>query len=296
SSARAYGRAHRPLSSRRPVVAHIALHHQVEFCLHLRYAERTSQHAVAARDATRLACRLHYAVACALDRICGADFGAGRLVAMHTDDRRRLHRMCAIDVFQMDHRVTSVRVTFAARLHTRLAADAAVGVDEKFHVRRNRHYGPRETYSLPVAQSGGLPAFITRTAQTLYSGIFEIGSCAEIVNWFALLCPAQWYGMKIVSGRIVVTTCARSVIRPRRDSANAQSPSLIPNFSASCGCISMRGSEYCSTRGPMRRVCVPDRNWLTTRPVVSISGYSSSMSSAGGVYGATLNRALPSWK
>ena len=88
--------------------------------------------------------------------------------------------------------------------------------------------------------------------------------------------------MKIVSGRMVVTTCARSVIAPRRVSAVAQSPSAMPSFSASRGCISMRGSGYWSTSGPMRRVCVPERNWLTTRPVVRISGYSASTSSAGG--------------
>ena len=29
------------------------------------------------------------------------------------------------------------------------------------------------------------------TAQTLYSGIFDIGSCAEIVNWLALWRPGQ---------------------------------------------------------------------------------------------------------
>ena len=59
------------------------------------------------------------------------------------------------------------------------------------------------------AYAGGASAFRTRTAHTLYSGIFEIGSCAEIVSWLALLRPAQWYGMNTVSGRIVVTTDAR---------------------------------------------------------------------------------------
>ena len=35
------------------------------------------------------------------------------------------------------------------------------------------------------------PPFLIRTAQTLYSGILEIGSCAEIVSWLALFAPAQ---------------------------------------------------------------------------------------------------------
>src|SRR5215813_14552874 len=34
----------------------------------------------------------------------------------------------------------------------------------------------------PSAQSGAASAFFTRTAQTLYSGIFETGSCAAMVN------------------------------------------------------------------------------------------------------------------
>ena len=89
--------------------------------------------------------------------------------------------------------------------------------------------------------AGSPAAFRTRAAQTLYSGIFEIGSCAAIVSWLALLGPAQWYGMKIVSGRIVVTTRARSVQLPRRVSATIQSFSAMPSRSASCGCSSIYG-------------------------------------------------------
>src|SRR4051812_29277549 len=75
------------------------------------------------------------------------------------------------------------------------------------------------------AYAGGPSAFFSRAAHTLYSGIFETGSWAAIVSWLALFLPAQWYGMKIVSGRMVVTTCARNVQSPRRVSAVAQSPS-----------------------------------------------------------------------
>jgi hypothetical protein len=46
----------------------------------------------------------------------------------------------------------------------------------------------------------------------------------------------------------------------------------------------------------MRRVWVPERKWLTTRPVVSRIGYSLSTSSVGGEYVATTKRALPSGK
>ncbi len=53
--------------------------------------------------------------------------------------------------------------------------------------------------------------------------------------------------MNTVSGRIVVTTCAGSVIEPRRDVTVTRSPSATPSCSASRGCISHSGSGYCST-------------------------------------------------
>src|SRR5690606_26572527 len=141
------------------------------------------------------------------------------------------------------------------------AADAPVGVEEELELFGDAHCcgSSSEAYA-------GRSARTTRTAHTLYSGIFEIGSCAEIVSWFTDFGPAQWYGMKIVSGRIVFTTATWSVTLPRRVSALAQSPCASPSDSASRGCSSICGAGYWSISGPMRRVCVPDRNWLTTRP------------------------------
>src|SRR6516162_2918262 len=43
-----------------------------------------------------------------------------------------------------------------------------------------------------VTYSGGPSARRTRAAQTLYSGIFEIGSWAALVTWLMLFGPAQW--------------------------------------------------------------------------------------------------------
>ena len=56
------------------------------------------------------------------------------------------------------------------------------------------------------AYAGGPSAFRTFTAHTLYSGIFETGSCAAIVSRLMLFGPAQWYGTNTVSGRMVRTT------------------------------------------------------------------------------------------
>src|SRR5215813_2977211 len=47
--------------------------------------------------------------------------------------------MRAVHVFQMNHRKPPMSVTLAARLHARLATNAAVGVDEEFVLIRNRH-------------------------------------------------------------------------------------------------------------------------------------------------------------
>ena len=57
-------------------------------------------------------------------------------------------------------------------------------------------------------------ALLTRTAHTLNSGILEIGSRTRLVTRFADRSPGQWYGMKIVSGRIVFTTSAGHVNSP----------------------------------------------------------------------------------
>src|SRR5688572_29518819 len=56
-----------------------------------------------------------------------------------------------------------------------------------------RHAGEK----VPKADEGGeqqhhIPSFRSRTAHTSYSGIFETGSCAAMVNWFADFLPGQW--------------------------------------------------------------------------------------------------------
>jgi hypothetical protein len=58
---------------------------------------------------------------------------------MHAYDRRGLHRMSAIDVFEMDHGEALVRIALTARLDTRLAADAPRGINEELHVSGDGH-------------------------------------------------------------------------------------------------------------------------------------------------------------
>src|SRR5262249_41127186 len=154
--------------------------------VHLGHAERAGEHAVVARDATRLAGRVHDAVGRALDRVGRTDLGAGRCVAVHADDRRRLRRARAIEIVELDHRLAAVRVALRAGLHAGLAADAAARVDEELHDRGLRHRGTYCCGSSSPTHAGGPAARRRRAAQALYSGIFEIGSCAAIVSWLAL--------------------------------------------------------------------------------------------------------------
>src|SRR5579859_4152551 len=66
-------------------------------------------------------------------------------------------------------------------------------------------------------------------------------------------------GNKHCIRRMVFTTLARTVTEPRRLSTFTKSPSVMPSFPASKGCISHKGCGYWSTRAPIRRVCVPER-------------------------------------
>src|SRR5262249_49851101 len=151
-----------------------------------------------------------------------AHLGAGRILAVHADRRRRLRARAPVDEVEMDHRPTAVRAALRAGLDARLAADAPALVDDedvRAHATRS-----------------------TRTALTLYSGIFDSGSSARWVSWLAACAPGQWYGMKTVSGRIVSTTAAGNVIDPRRELTRTVSPFRTPRRSARRGCISQSGS------------------------------------------------------
>jgi len=53
---------------------------------------------------------------------------------MHADNWRSLHRVRAIDVFKVNHRVAFVGIALAAGLNASLAAYAPCRVNEKLHV------------------------------------------------------------------------------------------------------------------------------------------------------------------
>src|SRR6185369_5955727 len=124
--------AHRLFADAGAVVAHVALHHQIELDLHLRHAKGTGEDAVRARDTTRFGGAVHHAAVVLLDGVGGTDPGARRIFAVHANDRRGLHARGPVHVVEVNHRMPAMRPAFAARLHTRLAADAARGVDEEF--------------------------------------------------------------------------------------------------------------------------------------------------------------------
>src|SRR4029078_6221306 len=133
-----HGRAHRFLADARPVVAHVALHHDLAVLVELGHAEGTRHDAIPARDTARLARGLHHTIRRPLDRVCRTDLRAPPLLAVHSPDGtvllavnahdgNGLHALGPIDVLEMNHRFTSVRVALRARLQACLTADASVG-------------------------------------------------------------------------------------------------------------------------------------------------------------------------
>jgi hypothetical protein len=74
-----------------------------------------------------------------------------------------------------------------------------------------------------------------------------------------------------VSGRMVSTTAA-SVAGPRRDVRARRLNLLYAEGGLRARTASARRLGVLLDEGPMRRVCVPERYWLTTRPVVSHRG------------------------
>ena len=133
---------------------------------------------------------LHDAVAGALDRVGGADLGAGRLLAVHADHRHGLHALRRGRRIR-DGSSTSPRCVShsRARLHARLAADAAVGIDEEMEM-FGGHGRLTLLLRLQLAAYPAAPSALrTRQPHTLYCGILLIGSCAATVSWFALFLP-----------------------------------------------------------------------------------------------------------
>src|SRR5688572_30495353 len=74
---------------------------------------------------------MNYSVGALLDGVRRADLGAGRVLTVHADLRRRLNRLGPVYVLQVDHRNAAVSAALCTGLHARLASDAAGGVQDK---------------------------------------------------------------------------------------------------------------------------------------------------------------------
>jgi hypothetical protein len=153
---------------------------------------------------------LHDATLGLLDRIGRADVGARRVLAVHAHHRRGLGGDGPVDAFEVDEDWprwvphSSHAWTHASQPMHRLGSMTKIGG-------RRCRSGPASCRlcEVEVADVGGRRVAVgldDRTAATLNSGIFEIGSTARLVSWLAALPPGQWYGMNTVSGRIVLTT------------------------------------------------------------------------------------------
>src|SRR4030095_9756897 len=96
-----------------------------------RYAKRACQHAVRAADAAGFQGTVNDSVFRLLDGICRTDACAGRILAVHANDRRSLGAEGAVDELEMDHGPAAMRIAFHAGLHAGFATDAARRIDEK---------------------------------------------------------------------------------------------------------------------------------------------------------------------
>lgn len=163
--------AHGLLSHTRAIITEIAFHHLIDLGEILGHAEGTREHAIGTSDATRNRSALNDPVGRFFDRVGRTNSRANRILAMHAHLRSRLHTVSATYRLQMDHRVTFVRIAFLTRLHARLAADTSRIVNKK--------------------RSLAHVALATRTAQILYSGIFETGSSAGMVHLFTAFSSGQ---------------------------------------------------------------------------------------------------------
>src|SRR5207237_9492217 len=68
------------------------------------------------------------------DRSGGTHLRAGRIFAMHADNRTGLRCRCAVHKFQVNHGLAAVCIAFHAGLDTCLASDAARLIDEELEV------------------------------------------------------------------------------------------------------------------------------------------------------------------
>lgn len=116
------------------------------------------------------------AVVVAFDGIGRTNLCTDGIFAMHADLRRSLDAIAPTNRFEVNHRVTAMGVAFFARLYTRLTTNAPRVIDE--HCPFVHDFSP-------------FSARRTRTAQILYSGIFDTGSIAFIVHRLAALPSGQ---------------------------------------------------------------------------------------------------------
>ena len=146
------------------------------------HAERAGEHAVGAADAARLERRLHDAVLGLLDRVGRAHLAqVGSSQCMHT-----IGAVCvlvgAVDALEVDQRLAAVGAALRARLHARLAADAAALVDDEHRAvvdaEASRLTAPSVQFEVAGVGGRGVPA----GALDAHGGDLELGHLRQRVD------------------------------------------------------------------------------------------------------------------
>src|SRR5690606_23751552 len=108
----------------------------------------------------------------------GTHLGTGRVFAVHAHHRRGLRGGVPVDELEVDQRLSAVGAALLAGLDAGFAADAAALVDDEHVVADEVARHQRLPLSSSVVTrrsctSTWSPVRSTRTADTLYSGIFD---------------------------------------------------------------------------------------------------------------------------
>lgn len=108
-----------------------ALDHELQRFGLFRHSERACIDAVGAGNAARSVGAMHDPKLVFLNRIGGADFGAGRVFAVHANLDAGLRGSITLDVINTHHRRLPVCFALGARHFACVAADATLWVHEK---------------------------------------------------------------------------------------------------------------------------------------------------------------------
>ena len=130
----AHGGAHGFFAGAGTVIAHVAFHHEIILFLFFGYAERTGHHAIGAADTARGIGAVDHSEVILGDGIGRAYLCTYRVITMHAHLYSGLNGGGTLHIIDMDHAFMAVGLALRAGHLAGATTDAALHVNEKFHV------------------------------------------------------------------------------------------------------------------------------------------------------------------